>query len=74
MQRAEVLMNAGIVPESALNERRIADDIDAGIEHIGRLQMSGSYRREKLDIQKVQADRPQIVECVFGLRVSRDDR
>ncbi len=37
MQRAEIFMNAGIVPVSALNERRIADDIDAGIEHIGRL-------------------------------------
>ena len=37
VQRAEIVMNAGIFLKPALNERGIADGIDAGIEHIGRL-------------------------------------
>ena len=37
MESIEILLNAGIFPISALNERGIADDIYAGIEHVGRL-------------------------------------
>ena len=37
VESTEIFMNAGIFPVSALNERGIADDIYAGIEHIGRL-------------------------------------
>ena len=64
-------MNAGIVLVCALNERGIADDVDAGVEHIGRLCMRWSYGGEKFRIQKVQGDRPQIVQGVFGFRFDR---
>ena len=38
VQSAEISMNAGILPVPAFgNERGIADDIDAGIEHVGQV-------------------------------------
>ncbi len=67
-------MNARILPVSALNECGITDNVDAGIEHIGRIRMGWPYGGEKFHIQKTQSNRPQIVQGVFNVRIRRNNR